>query len=58
MAAARAQASSPTAFIEQRAIFGDLAESTAFVEDYTHALATIHTKGVRAALRDLHADRA
>jgi mannitol 2-dehydrogenase len=54
VAAARAQASRPTAFIEQRTIFGDIAESAAFAEDYSRALRSIHAKGVRAALRDLH----
>ncbi len=53
MAAARSQRSVPTAFIEDRSVFGDIAASSAFVEDYTRVLKTIHTKGVRAALRDL-----
>jgi len=53
MAAARRQRSVPTAFIEDRSVFGDIAASSAFVEDYTRALKTIQTKGVRAALRDL-----
>jgi hypothetical protein len=34
-------------------VFGDIATSSAFVEDYTRVLETIHTKGIRAALRDL-----
>jgi hypothetical protein len=34
-------------------VFGDIAASSAFVEDYTRVLKTIHAEGVRAALRDL-----
>jgi len=53
MAAARRQRSVPTAFIENRSVFGDIARSSAFVEDYKRVLETIHVKGVRAALREL-----
>ena len=53
MAAARWQRSVPTAFIENRSVFGDIAASKAFVEDYTRVLENIQATGVRAALRDL-----
>ena len=53
MAAARSQRSVPTALIEDRSVFGDIAASSAFVEDYARVLKTMHTKGVRAAFRDL-----
>lgn len=53
MTAARAQHSAPTAFIENRQVFGDIAESGALVEDYTRVLTAIHARGVRAALREL-----
>jgi mannitol 2-dehydrogenase len=53
MTAARAWHSAPTAFIENRQVFGDIAESCALVEDYTRVLTAIHARGVRAALREL-----
>jgi mannitol 2-dehydrogenase len=53
MAAARSQHSAPTAFIENRQVFGNIAGSGAFVEDYTRVLTAIHARGVRAALREL-----
>jgi mannitol 2-dehydrogenase len=43
----------PTAFIENRQVFGDIAGSGAFAEDYTRVLTAIHARGVRAALREL-----
>jgi mannitol 2-dehydrogenase len=56
MAAAR-QNGNPTAFIENRSVFGDLAQSPRFVRDYLDALECIRTKGVRVALRELLAVR-
>jgi len=53
MAAARSQCRAPTAFIENRQVFGDIAVGGAFVEDYTRVLAAIHARGVRAALGEL-----
>jgi mannitol 2-dehydrogenase len=53
MAAARSQHSAPTAFIENRHVFRDIAGSGAFAEDYTRVLTAIHARGVRAALREL-----
>jgi mannitol 2-dehydrogenase len=53
MAAARSQHSAPTAFIENRQVFGDIAWHGAIAEDYTRVLTAIHARGVRAALREL-----
>ncbi|MFJ6572676.1 mannitol dehydrogenase family protein [Streptomyces sp. NPDC091292] len=55
MAAARKQGSQATAFIEDPSVFGDLAQSAQFVQDYTDALDRIRTKGVRRALGELAA---
>ena len=53
MASARARREDPTAFIENRSVFGDIADSVHFVTDYTTALRTIDARGVRAALQEL-----
>jgi mannitol 2-dehydrogenase len=53
MAGARKQRSNPTAFIEDSSIFGDLAQSRRFVQDYVDALERIRLKGARVALREL-----
>jgi len=53
VAAARKQGGNPTAFIEDRSVFGDLAQSAPFVWAYLDALELIRTKGVRVALREL-----
>jgi mannitol 2-dehydrogenase len=53
MAAARKQGGNPTAFIEDRSVFGDLAQSPRFVRAYVDALERIRTKGVRVALLEL-----
>lgn len=53
VAAARQQGSRSTAFIEDRSLFGDLAQSQRFVLDYAEALELIRTEGVHAALRSL-----
>lgn len=50
---ARSQAERPTAFIENRMLFGDLAEEPAFVEPYLAALDALHRSGARATVRAL-----
>ncbi|SNS49643.1 mannitol 2-dehydrogenase [Streptosporangium subroseum] len=52
-AAARTQRERPTAFIENRDLFGDLADDARFVEPYLHALDVLHTRGARATVREL-----
>ncbi|MGN9788889.1 mannitol dehydrogenase family protein [Nonomuraea sp. ZG12] len=52
-AAARAQREHPTAFIEDRDLFGDLADDRRFVGPYLRALESLHTKGARATVREL-----
>ncbi|GAA2360967.1 mannitol dehydrogenase family protein [Nonomuraea africana] len=51
MAAAKAQRQRPTAFIEDRELFGDLADDERFVEPYLRALESLHAKGARATVR-------
>jgi len=51
MAAARHDAVQPGAFIEDEAMFGDLAESNRFREAYVGAAATLRRDGARALLR-------
>jgi len=53
MAAARRQGTNLTAFLEDRSVFGDLAQSPRFVEAYVEALELIRAKGVRTALGEL-----
>ncbi len=43
----------PTAFIENRELFGDLAEDARFREAYLWALASLHERGARATLEAL-----
>ncbi|MGC3871720.1 mannitol dehydrogenase family protein [Halomonas sp. GXIMD04776] len=43
----------PTAFIDNRELFGDLAEHTRFREAYRWALASLHERGARATLETL-----
>jgi mannitol 2-dehydrogenase len=52
-ATARTQGDRPTAFIENRDLFGDLADDRRFVEPYLHALESLRTKGARATVREL-----
>ncbi|ACZ86432.1 mannitol dehydrogenase family protein [Streptosporangium roseum] len=52
-AAARRQREHPTAFIEDRDLFGDLADDRRFVEPYLRALESLHTQGARATVREL-----
>ncbi|WP_214323820.1 mannitol dehydrogenase family protein [Nonomuraea sediminis] len=53
MAAARTQRRHPTAFIENRELFGDLVDDERFVEPYLRALESLHTNGARATVRQL-----
>ena len=50
---ARSQSGNPTAFIENTAVFGDLATSPRFVEAYLWALESLHREGARATLETL-----
>ncbi|OHU99408.1 mannitol dehydrogenase family protein [Mycobacterium talmoniae] len=50
---ARSQRSQPTAFIENTALFGDLARQPRFVADYGWALDSLHRRGARATLEAL-----
>jgi mannitol 2-dehydrogenase len=50
---ARSQHENPTAFIENTAVFGDLANHPRFVEAYLWALESLHSDGARATLETL-----
>lgn len=50
---AKAQRDNPTAFLEYRELFGDLAEQPRFVDAYTQALDSLHRVGARATLEEL-----
>jgi mannitol 2-dehydrogenase len=50
---ARSQREHPTAFIENTAVFGDLAKESRFVEAYLWALDSLHEKGATATLESL-----
>lgn len=50
---ARSQREHPTAFIENAAVFGDLASEPRFVAAYRWALGSLHRDGARATLRAL-----
>jgi mannitol 2-dehydrogenase len=50
---ARSQREKPTAFIENTAVFGDLASQPRFVEAYLWALDSLHRDGARATLEKL-----
>lgn len=50
---ARSQLEHPTAFIENTAVFGDLAQQRRFVDDYLWALDSLHRVGARATLEEL-----
>lgn len=52
-ATARTQREHPTAFIENRDLFGDLADDRRFVEPYLRALESLHSAGARATVREL-----
>ncbi|MFF5287824.1 mannitol dehydrogenase family protein [Paractinoplanes globisporus] len=53
MAAAARQRSEPLAFIQDRDVFGDLADNERFASAYTSVLSSLHHKGARATLEDL-----
>jgi mannitol 2-dehydrogenase len=53
VAIARTQRNHPTAFIENTALFGDLARAPRFVEAYRWALNSLHARGARATLEVL-----
>ncbi|MCQ4122680.1 mannitol dehydrogenase family protein [Rhodococcus tibetensis] len=50
---ARSQRTHPTAFIENRSVFGDLADHPRFVEAYLWALDSLHRAGARDTLESL-----
>jgi mannitol 2-dehydrogenase len=50
---AKSQRDNPTAFIENTAVFGDLASDPRFVEAYVWALDSLHRDGARATLETL-----
>ena len=50
MPIAQSQRENPTAFIENTAVFGDLADQPRFVEAYLWALDSLHRDGARATL--------
>lgn len=50
---AQRQRTHPTVFIENNAVFGDLAHHPRFVDAYTWALNSLHSDGARATLYDL-----
>lgn len=52
-AAAQRNRDRPTAFIENRELFGDVIDDTRFVDAYTRALACLHADGARATLEML-----
>ena len=47
---AQSQNENPLAFIENRSVFGDLADQPRFVEAYLWALDSLHSDGARATL--------
>jgi mannitol 2-dehydrogenase len=52
-AAAQRQREDPTAFIQDRELFGDLAHDPRFVTAYTDALDSLHHRGARATLETI-----
>jgi mannitol 2-dehydrogenase len=50
---ARSQREHPTAFIENTAVFGDLAKESRFVDAYLWALDSLHRRGARATVERL-----
>jgi mannitol 2-dehydrogenase len=55
--AARRQSDDPTAFIQDRELFGDLVDDERFVAAYTDALDSLHERGARATLEAIVASR-
>ena len=56
LAAARGQGADALAFVRNRELFADLAERPGFVEPYTWALDSLHTRGAAATVADLAGD--
>ncbi|MET7463089.1 mannitol dehydrogenase family protein [Nonomuraea sp. NPDC005501] len=58
-AIARSQRERPAAFIENRALFGDLADDKRFAEPYLRALESLHTRGAHVTVEELarHGER-
>ncbi|MBU2664221.1 mannitol dehydrogenase family protein [Actinoplanes bogorensis] len=52
-AAAQRQRTEPLAFIQDREVFGDLADNERFVSAYTSVLSSLHSRGAKATLDDL-----
>ncbi|WP_072804724.1 mannitol dehydrogenase family protein [Rhodococcoides yunnanense] len=52
---AKTQHEDPTAFIANRAVFGDLVDNERFVDEYTAQLESLHSRGARATLQALRA---
>jgi mannitol 2-dehydrogenase len=50
---ARSQRDNPVAFLQNRAVFGDLVDEPRFVEPYLWTLASLHRHGARATLQAL-----
>lgn len=50
---AQKQKDDPTAFIANRAVFGDLIDNKRFVAEYTEQLASLHAQGARKTLEGL-----
>ncbi|HTV11079.1 MAG TPA: mannitol dehydrogenase family protein [Acidimicrobiales bacterium] len=53
VASARQQRTNPTAFLENRDIFGDLVDDPRFATAYVETLASLHDSGARATLQAL-----
>jgi mannitol 2-dehydrogenase len=53
MQTARQQRDDPTAFLKNRAVFGDLIDQPRFVEAYLWALDSLHRDGAHATLEAL-----
>jgi len=50
---AQGQIDDPTAFIANRAVFGDLVDDERFVGEYVRVLESLHDKGARATLEEI-----
>ncbi|MFG6666316.1 mannitol dehydrogenase family protein [Halomonas sp. HNIBRBA4712] len=57
MAIARGNRTRPEAFVENRDLFGDLADSPRFMAAYLEALSLLHERGARATLQALLASK-
>lgn len=53
MAAAARQREDPTAFLENRSLFGDLIEDAEFVQVFSALLHSLHEKGARSTIEDI-----